>query len=45
MILFLPYLIGVGLYLLGKAVEDRDVKKYTNMGYTREEAKEMTKRK
>lgn len=45
MILFLPYLLGVGLYLLGKLTTEKDVKKYVDMGYTSEEAKNMSKRR
>jgi hypothetical protein len=45
MILFFPYILVSILWLLGKAAEEDDLKKYVNMGYTDDEAKKKIKRK
>jgi hypothetical protein len=45
LILFFPFIIGMGLYLLYKAAQEKDVKKYIDMGYSSDEAKAHVRRK
>lgn len=45
MIAFLPYLFGVGIYLLSKAAEEKEVSKYIDMGYSRDEVSKLRKRR
>jgi hypothetical protein len=45
MIMFVPFIFGMGMYMLYKASQEKDVKKYIDMGYTEKEAGEHAKRR
>jgi len=41
---FLPFLIIISVYIIGKGVKENLIKEYTSQGFTREEAKGLIKR-